>query len=449
MNKNLDLTEGSVLSKIVQFMFPILLSILLQATYGTVDLLIVGQFSSVGDVSGVTVGSQLMLAITNFCTGLSMGTTILVARYIGAKQPDKSAKVIGVSLIIFSALALFVTIFILFFNDFIVNLMQTPAESFEQTKSYLIISGLGTFFIVFYNLIGSVFRGIGDSKTPLLTVAIACVINIILDLIFVMMLNLGAIGAGFATVIAQGFSVFLSLQFIKKRPLPFEFSKKNIVFDKEYAKNIFKLGIPVALQAGLVTFSFLWVTAIINGLGVKQSASVGICVKISSVIMVVPQAFSQALSAFTAQNIGANKMNRAKQGLFYSIALSLSFGLVTAYLAGFHGTIFTQFFTKDAELTFFALQYLKSYAIDCIFVAIMFSFAGFFNGCGNTTFVMIESIIGALFIRIPLSYILSSLENTNLFIIGLATPSSTLIQVILCIIFYIITKKGKDEILKL
>ncbi|MFI3228223.1 MAG: MATE family efflux transporter [Clostridia bacterium] len=449
MSRNLNLTEGSVLKKLVQFMFPILLSILLQAAYGTVDLLIVGQFASVGDLSGVTVGSQIMLAITNFCTGLSMGTTILVARYIGAKQPERASKTIGVSLLMFSSLALVITVFILIFNHPIVTIMQTPTESFAQTKSYLIVSGLGTIFIVFYNLIGSIFRGIGDSKTPLTTVAIACVINIVLDLLFVMVFKLGSTGAAMATVIAQATSVILSVLIIRKRKLPFDFHKKYILFDKLYIKNILRLGIPVAMQSALVTFSFLWITAIINKFGVSQSAAVGICVKIASVIMVVPQAFSQALSAFTAQNLGANQVHRAKQGLFYSITLSLAFGLTTFYLATFHGTIFTRFFTNDALITEYALQYLKSYAIDCILVAIMFSFAGFFSGCGNTTFVMIKSIVGAILIRIPLSYLFSSLANASLFMIGLATPSSTFVEIIFCVIFYWKTKKDKDLSLKI
>ncbi|MFI3116246.1 MAG: MATE family efflux transporter [Clostridia bacterium] len=448
MNKKLDLTEGSVFQNLVKFMFPIMLTILLQATYGTVDLLIVGQFSSVADLSGVTVGSQIMLSITNLCTGLSMGTTILVGRYIGAKQSESASRVIGVSLALFSTIALAVTLFILFFNTPIVSIMQTPEESFVQTRNYLVISGIGTIFIVFYNLIGSIFRGLGDSKTPLLTVFIACILNIILDLILVMGLNMGASGAGIATVVAQASSVFLSVYLMSKRDLPFKITKKDIYYDKRYIKNILKLGFPVAMQSYLVTFSFLCITAIVNNYGVSQSAAVGICVKISAVIMVVPQAFSQALSAFTAQNIGANKFLRAKQGLFISISLSLAFGIVTGYLGFFHGQIFTRFFTSDPLITEYALTYLKSYAIDCVLVAIMFSFAGFFNGCGDTSFVMVKSVLGAVFIRIPVAYFFSTLPNTTLFLIGLATPSSTFIEIILCVIFYIKTKKGVNALTK-
>ncbi len=447
MAQNLDLTKGNVLSVLLQFTYPILLSILLQTTYGTADLLIVGQFATVADVSGVTIGSMIMLAITSCFTGLSMGTTILIARYIGSGQGEKASKVVGSSIYLFSLLAIAFTAFMLLGNNFLTNIMQTPTESIAHTKSYLYICGGGTLFIVFYNLLGSIFRGIGDSKTPLLSVAIACVINIALDLLFVAVLQLGATGAALATVIAQASSVILSILIIKKRKVSFTLSKKDIAFDGFYIKNILTLGIPVAMQGVLVTISFLAVTAIINVFGVAQSAAVGIVEKITGLVMIVPQAFSQALSAFTAQNLGAKELDRAKKGVFYSITLSLAFGIVTAYLSAFHGTIFTKIFTNDVETTTHALLYLRSYSIDCVFVAIMFSYAGFFNGCGKTTFVMAESILGAFCIRIPLAYFFSKLSGATLFTIGLATPSSTFVQIILCVVYYHYVMKRKDKLL--
>lgn len=435
------LTDGNVLPSLVKFTVPILFSILLQTTYGTVDLLIVGQFSDIADVSGVTIGSQIMQTVTAFFAGLSMGTTILIAQYIGSNENKKSSKVVGVSIFLFTALAIIASFTIAACNKIIAQLMQTPAESFSHTSSYLFFTGIGTIFIVFYNLIGSVFRGIGDSKTPLVTVFIACVANIILDLIFVTVFAMGATGVALATVIAQTISVILSLVIIARKKLPFSFSFQDISFDTVYAKNIFKLGIPVAVQGMLVSVSFLVVTSIINVFGVIASAAVGIVAKITGVVMVVPQAFMQALSAFTAQNIGAGKPERAKKALFYSVLLSVAFGTLTAYLSAFHGTIFTRIFTDDAQTTGAALDYLKSYAIDCILVAFMFSFSGFFNGAGRTTFVMLHSVLSAFCIRIPLAYFFSTLENTSLFVIGLATPSSTAIQIIACFAYYMYLQK--------
>lgn len=435
-----NLTQGTVLSSLLKFTYPILLTLLLQITYGTADLLIVGQFSSVEEISAVTIGSQILNTITSFCTGLSMGTTILLGMYIGSGKPEKSSKVIGASICLFTVLAGIISLSVVLSNHGIATLMKTPIESFEQTKSYLILTGFGTIFVIAYNLLGSIFRGIGDSKTPLLAVAIACIANISLDLILVGSFQQGATGAAIATVTAQAISVILSLIIIRKKELPFDFNKNHIKFHMKYMQKILTLGIPVALQGVLVSISFLFVTSIVNTLGIFASAAVGIVEKITGIVMIVSFAFSQALSAFTAQNFGANEIGRARKALVYSIGFSLTFGIITAYLSAFHGTIFTRLFTKDVDITLAALEYLKSYSLDCIFVAIMFSFNGYFNGCGSTTFVMIQSVAGAFLVRIPLAYFLSTLPNTNLFIIGLATPSSTLLQIFLCVVYYYYTK---------
>lgn len=441
MSKNLDLTSGSVSGAIIKFTVPILFTILLQTAYGTADLLIVSMFSGVADVSGVTIGSQVMNSITSFFTGLSMGTTILIARYIGAKEREKSSKVMGTSILVFAFFALVLTFTIVVFKNTIVNIMNTPSESLEQTKAYLLICGMGSSFILAYNIIGSIFRGIGDSKTPLITVAIACAGNIILDLILIAGFGLGAVGAACATVSAQAFSVVLSIILIKRKTLPFKFSKKDIRLDFGFAKAIIKLGFPIGLQSVLVSVSFLVITSIVNTLGVVASAAVGIVEKVTGLIMVVSQAFSQALSAFTAQNMGANRPDRAKKGLFIAMSISLAFSIVTAYISAFHGQIFLNIFSPEPETLASGLQYLKSYSIDCVLTAIMFSFSGYFVGLGKTTFAMIQNITGAFLVRIPLAFLFSTLPNTSLFIIGLATPSSTTLQVILCVVYYMYLKK--------
>ncbi|MFI3168936.1 MAG: MATE family efflux transporter [Faecalibacterium sp.] len=449
MSQTKTLVQGNVISSLVAFAFPILLSILLQTTYGTADLLIVGQFSSVNDLSGVTIGSQLMQSVTNFFTGLSMGTTVLLGRYIGAGQKEKASRTVGVSIAAFSAAGLLGAAFLVICNHGIINIMQTPVESWAQTCSYLYITGAGAVFIVLYNLIGSIFRGLGDSKTPLIAVFIACVINIALDLVFVAGFGLGASGAAIATVVAQGASVLISVLRLRKQALPFTLSKQDICFDFGYIKEIFILGIPIAVQSALVSASFLVITAIFNGIGVIASAAVGVVSKISALIMVIPQAFAQALAAFVAQNLGAGKPERGKKALFYSISLSVAFGVVFAYISWAHGIIFTRIFTSDAELTIAALSYLKSYAVDCIFVAFMFSFTGYFSGLGKTTFVMLQGISGAFLIRIPLAYFFSTLENTSLFLIGLATPSSTLVQIVACVWYYIYLAKQEQRNIRL
>lgn len=436
MSKTLNLAEGKILPVLLKFTVPILLSLLLQIAYGTVDLLVVGQFAEIGDVSGVTVGSQVMQTITSFCTGLSMGTTVMLGQYIGAGEAKKTTKTVGVSIAVFTLLAFVITIGLAIFHGEIAELMQTPAESMKQAADYLFVASIGAVFVVFYNLLGSIFRGIGDAKTPLITVSIACVCNILLDLLLVAGFKMGAMGAAIATVTAQGISVILSILLIRKRTLPFVFSTKTISFDWFYVKRLLLIGIPVALQGALVEMSFLVVTSIINVFGVVASAAVGIVYKIAGMIMVVPSAFMQSLSAFTAQNFGARQLHRAKKGLRYAMVLSMVAGVIMAYLAGFHGTLFIQLFTDNPETTQSAILYLQSYAIDTLLVTVLFSMTGYFNGCGKTTFVMLQSVLGAFLIRIPLAYLFSRLPETSLFIIGLATPSSTILQIIACGIYY-------------
>lgn len=446
MNKKKNLVDGPIFSSLIKFTIPILISMLLQTTYGTADLLIVGQFCDTPNVSGVSLASQLTQVVTSFCVGLSMGTTILIGQYIGEKRNNKAADIVGVSVFMFSIIAIFSSLILVLLSSQLCTWMNAPKESFDYAVSYLLISGSGTIFIVMYNLLGSIFRGIGDSKTPLITVSIACVVNILLDLLFVGVFSMGASGAAVATVIAQAISVFLSILVVKKNGLPFEFSKKLIRYDKDYILHILKIGIPAAIQAVLSGFSFLVLTSIMNQMGVYASAAVGIVSKITGIILVVPLAFSQSLSAFTAQNYGAGRMDRAKKGLSYAIIVAISIGAVMTYLSFCHGRMFTILFTHDELTTVASLSYLKSYSVDCMLVAVMFSMNGYFNGCSKTTFVMIQSVAGAFLVRIPLSYWFSTFENTSLFLIGLAIPASTVVQIISSFIYFKKTNHQIDDL---
>ena len=317
--------------------------------------------------------------------------------------------------------------------------MQAPVEAFGQTVTYVRICSGGAVFIVAYNVLGAMFRGIGDSKTPLLTVCIACVVNIAGDLLLVGACGLGVAGAALATVAAQGVSVALSLVFTAHRGLPFSFSRADIRFDAGHIKHILRLGVPVALQDVLVSFSFLAIAAIVNGLGVIASAGVGVAEKLCGFIMLVPSAFGQSLSAFVAQNIGAGQKLRAKKATLYGMGASLCCGVVLAWLSFFHGGLLAGLFARDIEVTAAAADYLKAYAIDTLLTSIMFCFIGYFNGRGNTTFVMAQGIVGAFLVRIPVSLAMSQRDPVSLFKVGLATPCSTLVQIALFLGYYALT----------
>ena len=445
MDEKNQFTEGKIVPKLIKFALPVLLAMCVQSLYGAVDLLIVGQFGTPGDVSAVSIGGQIMMMVTMMLSGLAMGTTILLGQAIGSGEKKLCGNVVGTSIVLFLVISVGITVIMEAMTVVFTKLLDTPAEAFDQTVAYTRICGGGTVLITAYNLLGSIFRGIGDSKTPLLSVIIACVVNILGDLIFVAALHMAAAGAALATVIAQGISVVICVLIVRKRGLPFAFSKENIRMDKKITKRILGIGLPIALQDALVSVSFLIINGITNGLGVIASAGVGVAGKICNFVMLAPSAFAQSLSAFVAQNIGAGKKQRARQSMLCGMIASLILGAVMAYVAFFHGHILSGIFTKDAEVIVAAANYLKAYAIDTFMVCFLFCFIGYFNGCGRTTFVMIQGLVGGLVVRVPASFILANLENTTLFKIGLATPISTATQMILCVAYFAIMLKKERK----
>lgn len=441
MKKEVSFTEGPILSPLLKFTVPVLAALFLQAMYGAVDLLVVGQFGSPADVSAVATGSQIMHTVTGFVTNLSMGATILLGQKLGQKRRDEAGQVVGSAVSLFTLIAILLTAAMLFTARPLSALMRAPAEAFERTVTYVLICSGGAALIVAYNVLGAVFRGIGDSKTPLLAVAIACTVNIAGDLLLVGAFRMGVAGAAVATIAAQGVSVVLSLFVTARRGLPFDFSRACLRPQSRYIAQIMKLGTPVALQSALVSVSFMAITAIVNGLGVVASAGVGVAEKLCEFIMLAPSAFMQSLSAFVAQNIGAGEPRRAKRSMLYGMGASMAFGVVLAYLSFFHGGVLCGLFTQDAQVMDAGSEYLKAYAIDTLLTSIMFCFAGYFNGCGKTTFVMIQGFVGAFLVRIPVSFLMSRMEPVSLFRVGLATPSSTAVQILLFLGYFILLNK--------
>ena len=444
MENTQNLTEGNILGSLVRFAVPVLLSLFLQALYGGVDLLVVGQFASTADVSGVATGSMLLQTMTMIVTGLAMGITVVVGERIGRREPVQAGRAIGSGICLFGVCAVFLTAVMAGGAEILSVLMHAPEEALSQTAAYVRICGAGSVFIVAYNVLGAVFRGIGDSKTPLFTVAVACVINIAGDLLLVAGFHMGAAGAALATVAAQAISVLLSFGLIRKKTLPFVFSREFIRFDRRYVVLELKVGIPVALQEFLVGISFLVIQMIVNSFGVVFSAGVGVGEKVCSFIMLVPSAYMQSMSAFVAQNLGAGNPGRAKRALGCGIATSLAAGVVMGYLSFFHGDMLASIFSKDAAVIEAAHSYLKAYAIDCLLTPFLFCFTGYYNGREKTMFVMAQGIIGAFLVRIPVVYLISRIPGASLFQIGLGTPASSLVQITLCfIMFFLLEKREK------
>lgn len=447
MRKEQSLTEGNILGSLMRFAVPIFFSLLLQALYGGVDLLVVGQFATTADVSGVSTGSILLNTLTMVVTGLAMGITILVGEEIGKKKPENAGRAIGSGICMFIILGVILTVGVAFGAPMIAVLLQTPEEAFAQTVYYIRICGAGSLFIVAYNLLGAIFRGIGDAKTPLLTVAIACVVNVFGDLLLVEGFHMGAAGAASATVAAQCISVLVSLYVIaKKKDLPFVFSKEMVRLDGRIVKKELGLGTPVALQEVFVGTSFVIIQSVVNVFGVVPSAGVGIAEKVCAFVMLVPSAYMQSMSAFVAQNMGAGKEGRAKKALQYSIATAFGVGVVMLFVLFFYGNVLAAIFSKDSEVVLAAHNYLKAYAIDCLISPMMFCFIGYFNGCEKTIFVMLQGFIGAYLVRLPIVFLMSRISGPNLFHIGLGTPASSIVQITLCIVYFYVTQKNKNKL---
>ena len=443
--KNNDFTEGAILPKLLKFMLPVLFAMFLQAMYGAVDLLIVGQFSTTADVSGVATGSQIVMTLTNLIVSFSMGITVAVGQKTGQKRPEEAAQTIGTGLLIFAVTGAAFTVITVLGAAGLATVMQAPEEAFDVTVSYIRICGAGFLIITAYNLLGSIFRGLGDSKTPLIAVGIACAFNIAGDLLFVAGFGMGASGAALATVIAQLISVIISFIIIRRTKLPFEFHRSNLKMKKLYALTILRIGVPIAFQDFLVGISFLVMTAIVNQIGVTASAGVGVASKVCNFIMLVPAAFMQSMSAFVAQNRGAGLPERAKKALKSGIAVSFAFGVVMFVLTFFRGDLLAGIFSNQPDTVIDAWEYLKAYAIDCLMTCFLFCFIGYYNGMEKTKFVMAQGIFGAFLVRIPVAFLMQNIGNGSLFLIGLATPCSTIVQIIMCFAAYAYFRKNDNK----
>lgn len=432
--RTIDFTKGKIMKSLILFAGPVLFAMFLQALYSAADLLIVGKFATKADVSGVAIGSQLMTTLTNMIVSFATGATIYLGQKIGEKKAHEGGMIIGNAILFFGLMGLLMSLSLPLLSGPLAHLLKAPAQSFTQTRLYIMICGGGAIMIVAYNVLGAIFRGIGDSTTPLITVAIAALINVFGDLLLVDYFHMGAAGAAIATVSSQTISVIISLLMIKGRTLPFTMSKQDIRFKRTVTKQIIIFGLPIALQDFLVSLSFLVLLAIVNTLGVTASAGVGVAEKVCAFLMLVPSAFMQSMSSFVAQNKGAGKVDRAIKGVKIAIGFSSLIGLVMFVFAFFHGDMLGSIFSSDQSVIAACAQYLKAYGIDCLLTCFLFCLVGFFNGMGHTTFVMIQGLMSAFLIRIPVAYIMSMMTG-KLFFIGLAIPASTIVQIIICLLY--------------
>lgn len=437
-----DLTQGSAFKNIVVFSLPFFISNFLQTFYGMADLLIVGQYNGAASLSGVSIGSQVMHMLTVMIVGLAMGATVMIGRYVGEKKDSEKRTVIGNTVLLFLAVSLFLTVLLLLCIDPVITVMLTPPEAVPETKLYLTICFMGIPFITAYNIISSVFRGLGDSKSPMLFVAFACFFNIVLDYLFIGYFDMHAAGAALGTVLSQVLSVGVAFAAIIRKKL-IVVKRENFRLHKPTISNILKIGFPICLQDGLIQISFIVITVIANSRGVHIAASVGVVEKIIGFLFLVPSSMLSSISAICAQCVGTRQPERAARTLTYGCFIALCFGIFFTVVCQFVSRPVLSLFTDEAEVIMYGSQYLKSYVADCIFAAVSFSFSGFFTAYGYSVISFLHNIASIILVRVPGAYLASRFYPDTLFPMGLASPLGSLLSAVICIYVYLYLKKRK------
>ena len=430
-----NLTKGNIYKSLIRFAIPFIIANFIQALYGTADLLVVGIFTDTAGLSSVAVGTQVMQVVNGLITGLTMGGTILIGQYFGANKKEDTETTIGTILVSGILVSIAITIIMFLSTDWLLEALHTPVEAFYDAKMYVFIVSAGVLFTFGYNAISAILRALGDSKSPVYFISVACVINIVLDLILVGVFNMRAAGAALATIISQAISMVLAIIYLSKKDFIFKFKFQNLKFHRDKAIQLLKVGLPLSLKEVLLWSSFLVLAGIANNMGVSESAAVGIVAKFEVFSMLPPMAISYALAALAAQNIGANKPERAMKALRISILLSLVCSFFFVTWAQIHPQSIMGLFKADKAVIQAGSQYLKTYSIDFILVAIKFNLNGFLNGCGRTTFAMVNGVASSIFVRVPVAFLLAIYLSKGLIGLGLAAPIASMVSIINSLIF--------------
>lgn len=439
MEKNL--TTGSVFGNIVRFSLPYLFSYFLQTLYGMADLFIIGQYADASGTTAVSVGSQVMHMLTLMIVGLAMGATVTIGQAVGARDQKSAARYTGNTMTLFLVLSVAVTGLLLALARPIAAVMSTPAEAVSGTVAYLRICFLGVPLITAYNIIASVFRGLGDSKRPMYFIAVACAVNIALDYLFIGALHMGPAGAALGTTLAQAVSVAVSLAVMRGG---IALTRDDFRPQRAIMGRILRIGVPIALQDGLIQIAFLFITVIANRRGLTDAAAVGIVEKIISFLFLVPSSMLSTVSALGAQNIGAGKPRRALQTLWYAIAVAFGFGVLISVVIQFVAEPVVALFTHDAAVVAAGGPYLRGYILDCCFAGVHFCFSGYFCAIGRSELSFVHNITAVVLVRVPGAYLTSRYFPATLLPMGLATAAGSLLSVIICVIaFLVLRRHGK------
>lgn len=424
------------MGNIFSFALPYMFAYFLQILYGLADLFVIGQYCGVDSTTAVSNGAQVMYFVTVVIIGLAMGTTVRTALAVGARDKRMSARVVGNSVTLFLAVSLVLSVGLIAFTGDIVRLLKTPAESIAGTEQYLLVCFAGIPFIVAYNLIASIFRGLGDTRTPMYFVAVACVANIVLDYLFIGYCGLGPMGAALGTTLSQTVSVVFAAFAIRRHWTLFEVKLADLRPQRDVLSNLLKTGVPVALQDGFIQVSFIVIAVIANMRGLDDAAAVGIVEKFIGLLFIVPSAMLSTVSAVSAQNFGAGKPERARQTLWRAMAITFGFGMVCALAVQFVPEPAVRIFTDNERVVAQGADYLRSYAWDCALAGVHFCFSGYFTACGYSIISFCHNVASILTARVPLSYLFSMKYASTLYPMGWAAPIGSGVSVAICLAAY-------------
>lgn len=441
-----DFTQGRILPKFFRFVLPVLGALLLQAAYGATDLAVVGWFGDKTGTAAVGTGSAVMQLVTVIIAGVTMGATVVIGQLLGERKPEDAGRAIGSSVWLFGGLAVILTILMELLTEPLVRLMNAPEEAFLQTVTYVRICSAGIVLITAYNGISGVFRGLGNSRLPLLFVAIAAAFNVAGDFILVGAFRMDVAGAAIATVAAQGLSVVLSLLIIRRHQMPFTMNRASMRPDRRLIRRILRVGTPIALQDALVHLSFLLINSAVNAIGIEQSAGYGVAERVTAFIFLVPSAVMAGVSAFVAQNMGAVKRDRAKKTTFLAMGIGCAFGVLLFCAGFFGGEILSGLFSHELDVVEQSAMYLRGFSADCLLTCVLFAFIGYFNGCGKTVYVMIQGITSSFLFRVPLSWLFARIPGATLTTIGFAAPIATVYGIVFCIVCYFLMERKEKKL---
>ncbi len=434
--EELSLVSGNIKRTLLKFALPFLGASFLQFLYGAADLMIVGRFADAAGISAVSTGSQVMQAITSLVTGLATGGTVLIGQYVGARRREDVRASIGTMFSLFTLIAIVLTLISALCTNAVVALMRVPAEAVIPARQYLFLCSCGILFITGYNMVSAILRGLGDSRRPMYFILIATVVNIAGDLLLVGVFGMGAAGAAIATISAQALSLILSLLVLRRRDFPFDFKRASFRLHRGRCAKLVSLGAPVAVQNVLVTISFLIITAIVNAIGLNESAAVGVVERIITFAMLAPSAFMAALAAMTAQNRGAGRPDRAGLSLKYGILFCLLCEGAMFILLQLSPVLWMGLFSPEPAVIAHGALYLRTYSFDCITVSFVFCLNGFYSGCGRTGFTMVNNLVSTFAVRVPVVFFVSRIAGATLLHIGIGAPAASAVQIVIQLIYY-------------